>query len=354
MACFTFSVESMIHGYHEYKCIWESPSPADHLFCQREIGNPHDTHAVAVMGSVAGAAVATVGHVPRKISAICSIFIRRGGTIICVVNGARRYSVDLPQGGLEIPCVLKFTAKIQSEAAKTESLLVSALNITSTGISEETQTVPLNKLCSDVKDHVAVLAVVNDAISKSESRPTVNLTSSTDSPPAKKQKTFDTEKIIMGDELSDGEINNAQRLLKTKHPKVGGLRLTLYNGKFQDIENNVQIVHCPTRHHWITATTLNCKAGEIKIFDSLFTFCDKETRGILYEFYQRGTEKLTITMSRCQKQTGGKDCGLFSIAFAVALVFNLNGSKLKFRQEMMRPHLVDCFTKGVMTPFPCK
>ena len=158
----------------------------------------------------------------------------------------------------------------------------------------------------------------------------------------------------MGDELSDGEINYAQWLLKTKHPKVGGLRLSLYGGKFQDIENNVQIVHCPARHHWITATTLNGKAGEVKVFDSLFTFCDKETRGIMYEFYQRGTEKLTITMSRCQKQTGGKDCGLFAIAFAVALVFNLNASKLKFCQEMMRPHLVDCFTKEVMTPFPFK
>ena len=82
--------------------------------------------------------MATVGHVPRKISAICSIFISSGGTIICVVNGACRYSADLPQGGLEIPCVLKFTAKTQSEAAKTESLLISALNITSTGISKET------------------------------------------------------------------------------------------------------------------------------------------------------------------------------------------------------------------------
>jgi len=177
----------MIHEYHEYKHIWESPSPADHLFCQREIGSPHNTHAVAIKGSVAGdGTVATVGHVPRKISTICSIFIRREGSIICVVNGMRCYSADLPQGGLEIPCVLKFTAKTQNEAAKTESLLVSALNITSTGISEEMQTVPLNKLCSDVMDHVAMLAVVNDTIPKPEPRPTVDLTSSTDSPPAKK------------------------------------------------------------------------------------------------------------------------------------------------------------------------
>ena len=297
MAIFTFSVQSMIRGYHEYIRIWESPSPTDNLFCQREIGNPHDTHAVAVKGNVAGddGTTTTVGHVPRKLSVICSIFIRHGGTINCVVNGTRHYSADLPQGGLEIPCVLNFTAKTQSEAAKTERLLISALNVASTGISKEAQMISSSVPCSDVKDHFA-MAVVNDAIPKPEPTPTVDLTEccKTNSPPAKKQKTFDTEKIIMGDELSDGEMNYAQRLLKMKHPEVGGLRLTLYKGKFQEIESNVQIVHCPTRHHWITATTLNCKAGEVKIFDSLFTFCDKETIGIIYDFYQRGTEKLTI------------------------------------------------------------
>ena len=37
--------------------------------------------------------------------------LRRGGTIDCVVTGGRRHSSDLPQGGLEIPCRVKFTAK---------------------------------------------------------------------------------------------------------------------------------------------------------------------------------------------------------------------------------------------------
>jgi len=50
-------------------------------------------------------------------------------------------------------------------------------------------------------------------------------------------------------------------------------------------------------------------------------------------------------MSRCQKQTGGMDCGLFAIAFAVALMFNLHPSKLKFNQQKMRSHLVECCTK---------
>ena len=99
----------MICGYHEYMHIWESPSPTDHLLCQREIRNPHDIHAVAVKGNIVG--TTTVGHVPKKISAICSIFIRRGGTINCIVDGVRRFSTDLPQGGLEIPCILNFTPR---------------------------------------------------------------------------------------------------------------------------------------------------------------------------------------------------------------------------------------------------
>ena len=43
-----------------------------------------------------------IGHLPRKLSKICSLFIRRGGSICCIVTGGRRYSADLPQGGLEI------------------------------------------------------------------------------------------------------------------------------------------------------------------------------------------------------------------------------------------------------------
>ena len=49
----------------------------------------------------------------------------------------RRFSADLLQGGLEIPCILNFTAQTQSEATKTERLLISALNVASIGISEE-------------------------------------------------------------------------------------------------------------------------------------------------------------------------------------------------------------------------
>ena len=92
-------MESCVRGYHIYKAIW-SASLGEELQCQRETGNSSDLYAVADS--------TTVGHLPRKISRICTLFIRRGGTITCLVNGRRKYSADLPQGGMEIPCTLLF------------------------------------------------------------------------------------------------------------------------------------------------------------------------------------------------------------------------------------------------------
>ena len=48
----------------------------------------------------------TIGHVPRKILAICS-FLRNNSVILYRVTGSRRYLEDLPWGRLEIPCTLK-------------------------------------------------------------------------------------------------------------------------------------------------------------------------------------------------------------------------------------------------------
>jgi len=49
-----FSIDSMICGYHEYMAIWENPNPGDHFVCEREIGNAHDTNAVAIKGNITG------------------------------------------------------------------------------------------------------------------------------------------------------------------------------------------------------------------------------------------------------------------------------------------------------------
>ena len=78
-----FTLSSVVRGYHVYKDIWDA-NEGKILDCVRETTNHHDPYAVAVAKN--GIAV---GHVPRKISALCSLFIRRGGTISCRVDGSR-------------------------------------------------------------------------------------------------------------------------------------------------------------------------------------------------------------------------------------------------------------------------
>ena len=70
------------------------------------------THLLAV--AMVTASNITVGHVPRSISPLCHFFLRKiGNTIECQVTGSIKAldSSDLPQGGLEIPCILKFCGK---------------------------------------------------------------------------------------------------------------------------------------------------------------------------------------------------------------------------------------------------
>lgn len=74
------------------------------LLCKRERINPHDPFAVAVCKEDH-----TVGHLPRAISSVCYMFLGKpGSSISCKVTGLRRYSHDLPQGGMEIPCTIEF------------------------------------------------------------------------------------------------------------------------------------------------------------------------------------------------------------------------------------------------------
>ena len=96
-----------------YSTIW-TPLLGELLSCKRELDNAKDQYAVTVC-RVDGI---IIGHIPRKISFLCGVFIRRGGTIQCIVNEDSRYSHDLPQGGMEIPCRLVFSTREEKDLNK--------------------------------------------------------------------------------------------------------------------------------------------------------------------------------------------------------------------------------------------
>ena len=362
MSTYSFSIESMIRGYHVYKDIWNDPDCDEVLECKREPGNSSDPYAVAVLKEITGADT-VVGHVPRSISSICSIFLRRGGSITSRVNGHRRYSSDLPQGGLEIPCVLTFSAKSNYESDKARKLLESMLPIAVkidmvTVSGTDTPTAKFKDFINkDVTSTSRSGKVILDLSDQEDSESAVDLNSK--SPQKKRVKHVDIEHIIMGEELNDTEINLAQQLLKTQFSNLNGLQSTLLQEKKMvltenSVRNKVQIIHCKSRHHWVVASTVHCNTGEVKVCDSLFTYSDKEMEKVICNLFQWNSTKMVIKFTRCQKQVGGTDCGLFAIAFATAIAFNKLPNKLKLVQQDLRSHLVSCFNKGMMSLFPCK
>ena len=53
----------------------------------------------------------TMGHVPKFLSKITYFYIRNGGKLLVRITGRRRFSNDLPQGGMELPALYKFKSK---------------------------------------------------------------------------------------------------------------------------------------------------------------------------------------------------------------------------------------------------
>ena len=328
----TCVVEAMIRGYHEYKSIWEAEM-GEILACIREPSNVHDPYAVAVVKSSI-----IVGHVPRKFSSICSIFIRKGGTISCQVSGGRRYSADLPQGGLEIPCVLKFQGKVEdvNKVKKLAALILTPnptleppakkKRVDQCGEDKQTSFPPRNK--------------VPNPLPSKQVKGKIGLN------PALKEE--ECKRISSGEMLSDISMHWAQYLLKTQFPTLNGFQSTLLQQRKiigDPAKNSVQIIH-RQKNHWIVASTVGCE--EVQVYDSLYELMDKPCEDIISNLFCNSK----IKMMECCKQEGYVDCGIFAIANATAIAHGINPGNLKFNQLLMRKHLLDSFEQEILTPFP--
>ena len=61
----------------------------------------------------------------RNMSLACSLFIHRGGTINGMVHQKQHYSLDLPQGELEIPCC----SKVSGQAKENEEVVMCSVSL---------------------------------------------------------------------------------------------------------------------------------------------------------------------------------------------------------------------------------
>ena len=67
-------------GFNVNHDTWEA-ADGEVLDCKKGPGNTKDRHAVAVKKEAT-----VIGHLPKKTSRVCSLFLRRGGSIQCTVT----------------------------------------------------------------------------------------------------------------------------------------------------------------------------------------------------------------------------------------------------------------------------
>ena len=209
--------------------------------------NVHDPFAIAVLTDSI-----IIGHIPKKISTVCSLFLRRSGSIVCQVNGSRRYSNDLPQGGREIPCKLIFTGnsasidKLRKEIVIVNSMSPKKVNEMVNVDEEDEKDGKRTKFDCEI-EWVRVESII------------LNIS--------------DKATIQGGQQLNDMHLNASQKL---QFPSFKGFDSTLGQscvGKW--IDNYINIFHS-CGNHWICVSTIRGKHEEINIYDSLYKDYHKE------------------------------------------------------------------------------
>ena len=273
--------QSWIRGFHGHNLIW-TPFIGKTLLCSRETSNLHDPFAVKVLKIDE-----IVGHLPKKIRSTCSIFLRKGGTITCTVNGERRYSWDLTQGGLEIPCALIFESDNDSLISKVQKML--------DHFPTESE-VPAKriKLENDKNETNAQVPAVWLSLKEAH----ITLYSS------------DKEAIFRGERLNDLHILFGQALLKQQFPGVQGLSCTLTQNRLRfDIDREIAQVCHVRNDHWIIISNILSEAKRIHIFDSVYSDIDESTGALVSSMFNQPVE--LQVHSSLEKQKGSSDCGVY-------------------------------------------
>ena len=241
-----------------------------------------------------------VGHVLRKISAACSLFLRANDTINCIVTAGRRFSADLPQGGLEVPCKLMFKGQ-NAFVTKIKKLVLPIIH------PAEELACKRRKIDTSISLASCLWICINARYHLNEEEKSV---------------------ISSRGQLTDKHINFALEILKKQFPSLNGLRCTLLLAK----QNGISMLNSP---------------NHVKIYDSLHFNVDEQTIHLIRSLFG---QEASFELHNSPRQKGYNDCGLFAIANCVSLVHWCEPKS--FDQESMRPHLIKCFEQRSFSPFP--
>ena len=167
----------------------------------------------------------------------------------------------------------------------------------------------------------------------------------------------DELELVNGLWLTDKHIVAAQKLLKIHHSNIDGLEDPLLLAeRFQyksTATSFVQIINL-SRTHWVCASSINCPLGIVDVYDSMpaCSFGSLSLKRQVAVILKTNEPSFELHFVETQRQSGGADCGIFSIAFATALCQGIDPHGCSFSQTQMRAHLHHCLEQGNLTIFP--
>ena len=96
----------------------------------------------------------------------------------------------------------------------------------------------------------------------------------------------------------------------------------------------IQVLHTGGIH-WVCVSNIGCSHNnQVKLYDSLYS-------GIAALLFNQDSDVIEICVAPVDQQTNGTDCGVFTIAFATELCYNMDPTSLKFSRRAIRAHLLD-------------
>ena len=150
------------------------------------------------------------------------------------------------------------------------------------------------------------------------------------------------------EELSDKHISATIIIIAAQFPGMPRVQSSLHARKIsllRPAKNNTLFFH-NFSGHWVLS---HYKDGTVSLYDSLqpsYLHCElKQQMAALY----KGVPVVRLQPSQVQK--GFKDCGCF---VCTSLLFGDDPSMLIYNQSEMRKHVIGCFERRYLTPFPAK
>ena len=168
----------------------------------------------------------------------------------------------------------------------------------------------------------------------------------------------DKSMLLSGRWLNDRLIHAAQQLMRADKDllRVGSLQNPLLR---QNLSFNiagdefVQILHSGG-NHWVTVSTVGTQCPTVRVFDSLHNSLPDSTKEQIASLLSTKETEITLQYANVQKQPNDCDCGLFAIAFAMAIFNEQTPEEELFVVTRMREYLYDCIENKMMKHFPAK